>query len=377
MVVWTAATVALVVVAALLWRGSDAAATDSTTAATPQIPDRAPALELAEAWSRPSDPTPRRVVESGRVLLGSPHGVRALDGVTGEEAWHYTRANAALCDLTAVNGVVVAVFRTGERCDEAVALDAARGVRTWTRSINLRGDATLASTDRIVLAASPTGVLTLDPTGSNIRWRYHAPGRCRLLAADVGSTGVAVLQHCPGAPAVQLRLLDGFTGDTLWSRDVAAEDGPQVRLVGSDRVVGVVVGDILQVHAGPDGTLLQSLPLPPARTAPETETLQQAGMADQALVWVRGTVRALDQTTGAVRWERPALGLPSVGSGTGAEPGTATVLVPEEDGFVRRDLATGTEIGRNSVTALPAGGRTFQVGPVVVYRLPDRVLGYR
>ena len=31
--IWTAATVALVVVAALLWRGSDAAATESTTAA--------------------------------------------------------------------------------------------------------------------------------------------------------------------------------------------------------------------------------------------------------------------------------------------------------------------------------------------------------
>jgi outer membrane protein assembly factor BamB len=373
--VWVAATVVLVVVAALLWRGSDAAATESTTATAPRIPDTAPAAQLSEAWSQPGDPMPRRVVESGRVLVANTHGVRALDVVTGEEAWHYTRANARLCDLTAVNGVVVAAFRTGNRCDEAVALDAATGVREWTRSVNLRGDATLASTDRIVLAASPTGVVTLDPTGNNIRWRYAAPDRCRLLGADVGSTGVAVLQHCTGAPSVQLRLLEGFGGDTLWSRNVAPPDGPPIRLVGADRLVDVVVGDTLLVHSGQDGTVLQSLSLPAGDA--ETETLHQAGAGDLALLWVRGTLRALDETTGEVRWEVPARGLPAVGSVSDAEPGDASVLVPEEDGFVRRDLVTGSEEGRSTVEGLPSGGRTFLIGPVVVYRLPDEVLGYR
>jgi hypothetical protein len=374
---WTAATVVLAVAAALLWRGSDAAATESTTAAAPRIPDGAPAAELTEAWSRSGDPMPRRVVEGGRVLVAGTDGVRALDGATGEEAWHYTRANAHLCDLTAVNGVVVAAFRTGDRCDEAVALDAATGVRTWTRSVNLRGDATLASTDRIVLAASPTGVVTLDPTGNSIRWRYAAPDRCRLLGADVGSTGVAVLQHCTGAPSVQLRLLDGFGGDPVWSRNVAAPDGPPIRLVGADRLIDVVVGDTLLVHSGQDGTVLQTLPLPPTGTDARSEPLHQAGVGDVALVWIRGTLRALDEMTGQVRWEVPALGLPSVGAVAGAVPGAASVLVPEQDGFVRRDLATGTEEGRSRMAGLPSGGRAFLVGPVVVYRLPDRVLGYR
>jgi outer membrane protein assembly factor BamB len=373
--VWTAATVALVLVAALLWRGSDAAATESTTAAAPRIPDGEPAAELTEAWSLAGDPMPRRVVEGGRVLVASTHGVRALDVVTGEEAWHYTRANARLCDLTAVDGVVVAVFRTADRCDEALALHAATGVRAWTRNVNLRRDATLASTDRIVLAASPTGVVTLDPTNSTIRWRYAAPDGCRLLDADVGSTGVAVLQHCTGAPSVQLRLLDGFGGDTLWSRNVAAPDGPPVRLVGTDRLVDVVVGDTLLVHAGQDGTVLQTLSLPAGGPDADTETLHQAGTGAVALVWVRGELRALDEATGQVRWQVPALGLPSVGAV--ADSGAASVLVPEEDGFVRRDLATGSEQGRSRVGGLPSGGRTFLVGPVVVYRGTDRVLGYR
>jgi hypothetical protein len=41
--VWIAASVALVVVATLLWRGSDAAATESTTAAPAGVPVGAPA----------------------------------------------------------------------------------------------------------------------------------------------------------------------------------------------------------------------------------------------------------------------------------------------------------------------------------------------
>jgi outer membrane protein assembly factor BamB len=98
-------------------------------------------------------------------------------------------------------------------------------------------------------------------------------------------------------------------------------------------------------------------------------------MGDVALVWVRGSLRALDEATGQVRWEVPALGLPAVGAVAGS--GAASVLVPEEDGFVRRDLATGSEEGRSRVGGLPSGGRTFLVGPVVVYRLTDRVLGYR
>ena len=71
---------------------------------------------------------------------------------------------------------------------------------------------TISSTDRIVLAANPTGIVTLDPTGDNIRWRYAAPAGCRFLDAAVGSAGVAVLQRCAGATLAQVRLFDGFEG---------------------------------------------------------------------------------------------------------------------------------------------------------------------
>jgi outer membrane protein assembly factor BamB len=366
--VWTAATVALLVAAVMLWRGSDAAATESTTAAPAGSPSGTPAGAVSEAWSVPGGPLPESVVESGRVLIGSSRGVRALDPSSGEESWHYTRANARLCGLTATNGVAVAVFRTEDRCDEAVALDADTGVRAWTRSVDFREDATLDSTDQIVLAGSPTGVVTLDPTGNNIRWRYAPPGECELLGAEVGSAGVAVLEHCSGAAAVRLRLFDGFDGGPHWTRDLPARDGADIRLLGADGMIGVLVDGEFQGLAPADGTVLARIPVPAG-----TE-VQQATAGAVTLVRVDGTLSALDVASGGLRWSAPALGLPSAPDL--ADP-AGPLPVPAADGFVLRDPATGTELGKHTVRGLPEGGSAAVVGEVVVHRLADRVLGYR
>jgi outer membrane protein assembly factor BamB len=303
--IWTAATVALLLVAGLLWRGSDAAATRSTTASPADVPAGAPAGAVSEAWSAVGGPVPETVVQEGRVLVGSEHGVRALDPVTGQEAWHYTRTNARMCGLTVTDGVAVAVFATEDRCDEAVALDAGTGVRVWTRSLSLAGNASLDSTSAIVLASNPTGLVTLDPTGNNIRWRHVAPGNCRLLAADAGSTGVAVLQRC-GTGDVQVQLLDGFAGSVHWSRDLPATEGADVRLLGADQAVTVLAGDEVQTLAGPDGTVLARLPV-----LPGTGDVEQVTVGPVSLVRVDGTVSALDAATGAALWTAAATGLPA------------------------------------------------------------------
>ncbi len=369
---WTAATLALALVAVLLWRGSSVAATDSTTAAAPRVPDTTPAAELAQAWTVDAGAgLPRRVVEEGRVVVPGEHGLTAVDALTGEEAWHYRRSDARLCGLTAVDGLVVAVFRTADRCDEALALDAATGVRQWTRNLSLRGDATITGTEQVVLASSSTGVVVLDPVGDNVRWRTAADEGCELADTDVGSAGVALLQRCPGAAAVQLRLYDPFSGQQRWTRDVDLPDAGGVRLGGVDRLVTAVAGDTLLVHGPDDGTPLQELPLPAGDGS--DDRVLQTGAGDVALVWARGTLWALDAAGGAPRWQLPARGLPAGDpGGTGA-----AVWVPESDGFVLRDPATGAETGRAGVDGgLPAGGPTSVVGPVLVYRLPDRVLGF-
>ncbi|WP_246080644.1 outer membrane protein assembly factor BamB family protein [Modestobacter altitudinis] len=371
--VWTAVTLVVAAVAVLLWRTSDAAATSSTTASAVAVPDEAPAATVVQAWSSATGPAPRRVVEGGRVLLTDQHGLAMVDAASGAEAWHYRRSNAQLCDATAVGGVVIAVFRTTGRCNEAVAFTAATGVRDWTRNVRYRTDVDLTSTDQVLLASSPTGLVTLDPTGNNTRWRYAPPTGCRLVGADVGSTGVVVLQRCAGADTLQVSLFDAFGGNAVWSRDIAT-DGDTARLAGVDRLVDVVVGDRVQVLSPTDGSLLTELPLPalPAGQDPGSEPLQQAGVGDVALLWARGTVHALDQATGLQRWSVPAVGLPS------ANEAGETVTVPEDGAFVQRSLADGVEVGRSRTDdPVPVGGRTSVVGPVYVYATADEVLGYR
>jgi outer membrane protein assembly factor BamB len=274
-----------------------------------------------------------------------------------------------------VNGEVIAVFRTTSRCNEAVAFTASTGVRDWYRSVRFRTDVDLSSTDRILLASTPTGIVTIDPTGDNTRWRYAPPAGCLIVDSGVGSTGVVVLQRCSSSPALQVRLLDGFGGDVIWTRDV--DTGQRTaRLAGADRLVDIVVGDQVQVLSPIDGALLDELVLPalPVGQDVRSEPLQQAGDHDVALLWVRGTVYALDPTTGLPRWQLAARGLPSVGG----DSADATVTVPEDGAFVQRSLADGSEVARSTTDAVvPAGGRTSLLGPVVVYAADDEVAGYR
>lgn len=361
--IWSAATLALVVVAALLWRGSDAAATESTTAAPADVPAGAPAGAVSPAWSADGEPMPADVVEAGRVIVGSAHGVRALDPLTGEEAWHYTRRNARLCGLTATDGVAVAVFRTEERCDEAVALRADTGVRAWTRNFLFRGDAVLDSTASIVLASSPTGIVTFDPLGNNLRWRAAAPDGCRWLDAAAGSAGVAVLQRCAGADDAQLRLYDGFEGSEHWTVDLPQARTDEVSLLGADQLVGVRVGGEVRLFAAAGGGRVATLSGEPGAEVGQTTA---AGLA---LVRMGGTLSALDPATGGVRWSAPANGLPAAAD--------ERVVVPTADGFVLRAALTGVELDRWPVPSVPADGVATVVGPVVVLRLDDQVRAYR
>jgi PQQ-like domain len=246
-------------------------------------------------------------------------------------------------------------------------------VRAWTRNVSFRSDATLDSTDRIVLASSPSGVVTLDPTGDNIRWRYAPPDGCRLLGSDVGSAGVAVLERCSGSPTIQLLLLDGFEGSVHWTRDVAAPDGADVRLLGADRLLGILVGGEVQALAAGDGAVLRTLPVPDDAG----RQVQLRAADDVTMVRVAGTLSALDASSGGLLWEAPAIGLPAEPDAVKDDRSPAALLVPTQDGFVHRDPATGAELGRSDVTELPAGGVASGIGPGIVYRVADRVLGYR
>ncbi|MGY1618609.1 PQQ-binding-like beta-propeller repeat protein [Geodermatophilus sp. SYSU D00691] len=372
--VWTAATLALVVVATLLWRGSDAAATDRSTAPKAALPSGAPAAELTEAWSVPAGTAPDQVVESSRVVVGDAHGLRALDPATGETAWHYTRSNARLCDATATDGVVVAVFRTEQRCDEAVALRADTGVYAWTRNVGFDPDVTLSSRAAVVLATGRGSVVVIDPIGDNIRWRY-TPDDCLVAGAVPGSSGVAVLLRCEGVAGLRVRLIDSADGTAVWTADLPAGDGSDPVLAAADRGVTVVVGDELRLLAAADGTPVTTVGLPAAGADEPAPLATEVGAT--VLVWARGTLVALEPDAGRLAWQQPALGLPTSEPVLKVGLPRTSLFVPEDGAFVEREPTTGAELGRSAVADLPVGGTSTVVGDVVVYRLPDEVRAYR
>jgi hypothetical protein len=220
-----------------------------------------------------------------------------------------------------------------------------------------------------VVAVSPTGLVDIDPAGDNIRWRYHSPSGCGLRGAVAGSSGVALLQFCPGSDLQQVRLLDGLAGTPRWPHDVDLPAGAVARLAGADGPVTVQVDDRLRVLATKDGALRQSVALPAGgEPAPPAETAQDGLL----LVRAGGTLLAMDPTGGAVLWRQAATGLP--GTLPGPTPG---LLVPADGGFVAVNAGTGAPERRLAVAGLPGGGRTTVVGSAVVYRLPGRVLAYR
>jgi outer membrane protein assembly factor BamB len=363
--------VALAVLAVFLWRMSDARATSSTTAPAPTAATGTPAGDLSRAWSVSGRPLPDQVVQMERVVVGSRHGITALDPATGREVWHYTRSDVRLCGVTTVDGLVVTAWAPDRRCNEMVALRADTGVYFWTRNVNFRPDVRLTSAEGSVLAVSPTGVVDIDPAGDNIRWRYHSPSGCGLDDAVAGTSGVALLQSCSDS-SQQVRLLDALGGTEHWTRTIAVPSGATAHLAGADGPVTVQAGNEVRVLAAKDGALQHTISLPAAtdRTRP-AETTAGGGL----FLLARGTLFSLDPSSGAVRWHKPATGLPDALPRAAAGP--SAVLVPEDGSFLAVDPVTGKEQRRVSAPGLPAGGRTAVVGSTVVYRLPGKVLAYQ
>jgi outer membrane protein assembly factor BamB len=235
--------------------------------------------------------------------------------------------------------------------------------------VNLRSDATISATDSIVLASGRSGLVTLDPVNDNIRWRYQPPERCRLLQAEAGSVGIAVLQRCSGSSAVQLRILDGFSGDARWSRDLPDVTDEDVAILGAGRLVGIRVRDELLLLGGHEGEQLGSVPV--ATDARMTSV----GVAE--LLLSDGTLSAFDPTSGKRLWDVAAVGLPAAPPGGKELSDGGVLLVPEAAGFVPRNALTGESEGDPyAVDDVPADGIVSGVGQVVVVQLADRVLAF-
>lgn len=339
---WLGVLVIALVLGVVLAGSSDAGNTDVRTATDLPASSSGPLPgRVSPLWAVDAAVDDQQSVASGTVITSNEHGVRGLDPLTGDERWHYLRPNASVCDLTVLDDVVVAIFKTTGRCNEAVALEAGTGVRRWYRNVDFSDELSMLGSGTAALAATPGGIAVLDAVGNSIRWGYNPPEGCELSSIGIGVSGVVVLERC--------------TSGTTWLAEFALESGDQqwrvapppgeVTVLGADGVVSLLVGQQLTTLSARDGSLLSTV-----TTAPESDGSSESAATLSAgppggqgvpLVYLAGQLYAIEPAGGAQLWSVAATGLPANGD--------SAVVVPEAGAFVTRNLVTGEEIARSPI----------------------------
>ncbi len=377
---WLGVLLVALVAGTVLAVQSDSANTDVRTAADAPKGFAGPLADrLSSLWSSDATVDDQRTVASNTVITSSAHGVRGLDPQTGGERWHYLRSNATMCDLTVLDDVVVAIFRTTGRCNEAVALEAGSGVRRWYRNVGFSDRLSLFGSGTAAVASTPDGIAVLDAVGNAIRWRYNPPQGCELASIAVGVNGVVVLESCTTG-TTWLAEFDLYSGDQQWR--VAPPPG-EVSVLGADGVVSLLVGRELLILSVRDGSLLAN----PGAVAdsglvesPSSAVTMFAGQAagrGTPLVYLSGTLYAIDPASGAQLWSVTADGLP-------ADNGDAGIVVFEAGDAVTRDPLTGRELSRSDLlesAGSAEGGlegltRIERAGQVLVADTDDGLIAY-
>ncbi len=380
---WLAVLVIALVAGLILAGTSNAGSTDVRTAAgAPAISSAPLAEQLESRWSTKSAADDQRSVASGTVITANEYGVRGLDPLTGEERWHYLRPNAAMCDLTVLDDVVVAIFRTTGRCNEAVALETGSGVRRWYRNVGFSDQLSLLGSGTAALAATPGGIAVLDAVGNSIRWRYNPPQGCELASIGIGINGVVVLESC-STGTTWLAQFDLYSGDQQWR--VAPPMG-EVTVLGVDGVVSLLVGQQLRILSARNGSLLSTVdnaiesaePLASEESAESAASLFAAtsGRGGVPLVYLAGRLYGVDPASGTLLWRVAATGVPALSD--------LGVVVPEGGDYVTRDASTGQELDRSVIAdqgTSPERGqdgllRIEQAGPVLIAITEDGLSAY-
>ncbi|MFB6081339.1 MAG: PQQ-binding-like beta-propeller repeat protein [Halanaeroarchaeum sp.] len=141
-------------------------------------------------------------VGDGRVFVGTESGVVALDAATGRRRWAATGLRSVASPIV-TDGAVVALGR------ETVVAFAPDGTERWRRAVD-RGETVAAPAvgDGVVAVPVSTGVLGLDPSTGEERWRSSR----RSEGPPVVTDGTVFVGDYEG-----LHALDAATGEKRWT----------------------------------------------------------------------------------------------------------------------------------------------------------------
>lgn len=270
----------------------------------------------------------------------------AIDADSGDPEWD-VEFPSVVRPPAVVDGTVYAVVRREEGAGLA-AIDADSGSREWTRGYDADGLGPPAiAGGAIFVAGSDPGLLALDAETGEEWWRADLPGEFRgTPAVYEGAVFIGRRRDGTGGPRSTVLALDGATGEELWSVAKRAE------VVHSPAVdEGTVYVDRFAIDA--------------VTGSPRWEADEDVGRSAAAvaggLVFVDGdeAFRALNASTGAEVWSRPALGT----AGTSPIVGAGTVYATGTDGYLHAlESDDGDRRWRFDVFDRPASDPTDRVG---------------
>jgi len=381
--------VVLGTVVLIYWANGESAHTTLHTAkiAAPPIGLQPISEQPTVRWRNNDHTAIGNPVWNGTVITYSLHRVNGRSLASGSVAWSYTRTDREVCQVIQDNGVAIAVFRTGNDCDQIDAFDAQTGERKWTRTLfkdgdHVVGEPTYSVGQFAVLIVSPDVIFAIDPSGGLDRWVFAQTG-CTIRDAVIGTGGALISQVCTKPDCTGLKFCG--VGEQLLLRDGSAsrQDDKGKAKGNPDQIIWNNVGnDTTPVAAD---QLLASVNLSAKTLISWTSKGKVAGTAALSdapitlseitaratsaaeVIWIGGTTYAIGSKSGAVLWSIPTPGPPSVTSSTGATdpaidlPGSI-VLAPAAGGVVSLDPNSGAVRTTYPVSSPREGSSVYPFG---------------
>ncbi|MGN9909244.1 outer membrane protein assembly factor BamB family protein [Phytohabitans sp. LJ34] len=330
---------------ALSWYADGRFVRHDTSTALPDVVPAAPAAPTRTSWQArvPLVETyqdPAAPLVAGRYLvLTHAYGASAVDAVTGETRWSYTRSDGltVVAAVVAGGGRTAAVLFDGYIGGLVVGLDTATGRQLWQRRDRGWGRATtMFGTDAAVLVNDRTArggeavTQALDPRGGVLRWTWRSgTGErhgCWAQTGTPASDVVAIVVLCDAREQDFVAALSTQDGHELW-RWQPGGGGDRTPFPRSIRATGAGFWVATTTPATRDGApaVDTARVLDPRTGTPSAEHPLPPGLpvfAGATAVYVGDSTTAVDLTTGRERWRRDVPDL----------AGRAPAAVTERDG---------------------------------------------
>ncbi|GAA4037635.1 hypothetical protein GCM10022247_74330 [Allokutzneria multivorans] len=389
------------VVAFIVQRTGDAAATVSRTSAQPmtQLPQpTALPPSFAEVWRAPSSATFTPVVAGPAVVTGEGGEMAGRDPLTGEKKWSYTR-DLPLCTVGMSWGQAFAVYTkpgwTGGNgpqqgnCSEITGVDAATGKRVLARNGNAPSGTRLLSDGthlvmtgkRLIEVVRFDLVKTLEygKVEAEIQPNKQPRTNCEFGSIALGGSRLGVIERCPDDVSDRLTMQKpnpkDWDGPEVAFSTVLNGRGARLVAITEDRTVIALPGPPRLVTYDVNGSQIdeQALSIPDSDLAGDPPgQVPQVVEGSSNSYWFTGSkLVALSTKELRPQWTVDGVvGSPTLFSGR--------LVVPVRDGLLVLDAVSGARIGSVPVRRDEPGPVALATaGPVILEQRAGTLVALR